>query len=221
MNFKTLSLLVVSDRPLLSEALLALLQVETGFEARALAHDALQSADPDAVSGLDLVVLLSDNSMDAETKLRDRCYNGPILKLISGPDMDLQSDCLLLPVRYPAILQKLRSLAVSYWFRDDLVIEIGPWVLRPAFKELMRHGDQAVALTDKEVEILIYLYRAGGKIISRDILLAEIWGYNADVSTHTLETHIYRLRQKTETEAEISGILITETGGYRLAAFGE
>jgi len=104
-------------------------------------------------------------STKAENLLRERLYHGPVLSLISAPDRDPPSDFLRLPVHYPALLQKLRSLATSYWFRDDLVLEIGPWMLRPAFKELIRQGSQAVALTDKEVEILIYLYRAGGKII--------------------------------------------------------
>lgn len=221
MNFKTLSVLILSDRPLFSEAILAQLQPETGFNARILPYVGTEIADLEASSGMDLVILITEQAGTIEKLLRSKFYRGPILNLVAALDPQSPLDALQLPVRYPAFVQKLRSLTSSYWFRDDLVLEIGPWTLRPVFKELIRPGEPSVALTDKEVEILIYLYRAGGKIISRDILLAEIWGYNAEVSTHTLETHIYRLRQKIETEPEISGILITETGGYRLAAFGE
>jgi DNA-binding response OmpR family regulator len=74
-----------------------------------------------------------------------------------------------------------------------------------------------IRLTDKETNILKYLYRAGGKVISREELLTEVWGYNAGVTTHTLETHVYRLRQKIEPDPTGPKILITEAGGYRLS----
>ena len=81
---------------------------------------------------------------------------------------------------------------------------------------LHKESGQKVRLTEKETSILKYLYRAGNKVVTRDILLNEVWGYNAGVTTHTLETHIYRLRQKIETEPSDAKILITEPGGYRL-----
>ncbi|MCZ6522531.1 MAG: helix-turn-helix domain-containing protein, partial [Alphaproteobacteria bacterium] len=73
-----------------------------------------------------------------------------------------------------------------------------------------------VRLTEKETAILKYLYRAGDKVVGREVLLNEVWGYNAGVTTHTLETHIYRLRQKIERDPSNARLLITEPGGYRL-----
>jgi DNA-binding response OmpR family regulator len=73
-----------------------------------------------------------------------------------------------------------------------------------------------VRLTEKETAILRFLYRAGQKSISREVLLQEVWGYNSGVTTHTLETHIYRLRQKIEKDAAMPEILVTEAGGYKL-----
>ena len=52
--------------------------------------------------------------------------------------------------------------------------------------------------------------------VSRETLLQEVWGYNSGVTTHTLETHIYRLRQKVEKDAASPQILVTEAGGYKL-----
>jgi DNA-binding response OmpR family regulator len=74
-----------------------------------------------------------------------------------------------------------------------------------------------VRLTEKETAILKYLYRAGDRIVTRDILLSEVWGYNSGVTTHTLETHIYRLRQKIERDPSHAELLVTESGGYKLA----
>ena len=76
--------------------------------------------------------------------------------------------------------------------------------------------NKKIRLTEKETSILKYLYRAGQKPVGRDTLLGEVWGYNAGVTTHTLETHIYRLRQKVEKDASAPAILVTEGGGYKL-----
>ena len=75
-----------------------------------------------------------------------------------------------------------------------------------------------VRLTEKETAILKYLCRTGNRVVPRDVLLSEVWGYNAGVTTHTLETHIYRLRQKIETDPSNAQLLVTEPGGYRLNA---
>jgi DNA-binding response OmpR family regulator len=218
MTYKTLSLLILAENALFAEALAAQLQDSSGFAVKLMSFADLPKQSAEAFSGLDLVLLVGAPAPDIEKMLRSNLYRGPVLQLARAEEGSDAPDIMRLPVRMAALFQKIRSLAASFWFRDDLVIEIGALRLRPAFKELMRKGEEPIALTDKEVEILLYLYRAGGKIISRDVLLAEIWGYNAQVSTHTLETHIYRLRQKIETDPEIGSVLITEQGGYRLAA---
>ena len=81
------------------------------------------------------------------------------------------------------------------------------WILRPTGRR--------IHLTEKETAILRYLYRAG-ETVPRETLLQEVWGYNSGVTTHTLETHIYRLRQKIEKDAAAPAILVTEAGGYKL-----
>lgn len=218
MNYKNLSLLIVSETALFSDALGAQLQQGAGFSVKSILPEDVKSAASETFLGVDLVIVTGAALANLEEMLRSKLYQGPILFASSEPEHDGDQSKIRLPVRYPVFLQKIRSLIGSFWYRDDLAISIGPFLLRPAFKDMLREGKPAIALTDKEVEILIYLYRAGGKIISRDVLLAEIWGYNAEVSTHTLETHIYRLRQKIEIEPEIGTLLMTEVGGYRLTA---
>jgi DNA-binding response OmpR family regulator len=101
------------------------------------------------------------------------------------------------------------------------VFSIGPYVFRPAAKLLQDPArNRKIRLTEKEAAILKFLYRAGARPVPRQVLLNEVWGYNAAVTTHTLETHIYRLRQKIEPDPSQSRLLITEGGGYRLDPIG-
>src|SRR5262249_29872639 len=96
---------------------------------------------------------------------------------------------------------------------EDAVFTIGPFTFRPSSKLLLNAKGNKVRLTEKETAILRFLYRAGQKPVSRETLLQEVWGYNSGVTTHTLETHIYRLRRKVVRDAITTTILVTETGG--------
>lgn len=96
------------------------------------------------------------------------------------------------------------------------MFSIGPYTFRPSAKLLVNERGSKLKLTEKETAILRFLYRAGQKVVTREVLLAEVWGYNANVTTHTLETHIYRLRQKIEQDPSNARILVTEQGGYKL-----
>lgn len=100
---------------------------------------------------------------------------------------------------------------------DDAVYRIGRYTFRPSAKVLLEADGKKIRLTEKETNILKFLYRSG-ETVARETLLHEVWGYNRAVTTHTLETHIYRLRQKIEEKPGQAQILITESGGYRLVA---
>src|SRR5216683_390960 len=119
---------------------------------------------------------------------------------------------------YDAILlARLRAHLRQHERSEDAVMTIGPYEFHPAAKMLVeKGGKKKIRLTDKEASILKYLFRAGDRPVARDVLLNEVWGYNAGVTTHTLETHIYRLRQKIEKDPASAVILITDRGGYRL-----
>ena len=128
------------------------------------------------------------------------------------------NDYIKKPFRLVELLAKMRVQIHQHEHSDDLVLSIGPYCFRPGVHLLMeKKTNRRVHLTDKETAILKYLYRVGNKVVGRDVLLNEVWGYNPEVDTHTLETHIYRLRQKIEENPSNNRILMTEPGGYRLA----
>jgi len=126
-------------------------------------------------------------------------------------------DYVTKPFRFGVLLARMRAHLRSHEQSEDATLTLGAWEFRPATKTLSDDTGRKIRLTEKETAILRYLHRAG-RSVSRDELLTEVWGYNAGVTTHTLETHVYRLRQKIEPDPAAAKLLLTEPGGYRLAS---
>lgn len=127
------------------------------------------------------------------------------------------NDYIAKPFRLAELLARVRAQLRIFENSEDAVFTIGPYMFRPSAKLLAEPTkNRRIRLTEKEAAILKYLYRAGARPVARQVLLNEVWGYNAAVTTHTLETHIYRLRQKIEPDPSNARLLLTEGGGYRL-----
>lgn len=149
------------------------------------------------------VIMLTGHDSDSDT----------ILGLDAGAN-----DYITKPFKFPVLLARIRAQLRQHEQSEDAVFAIGPYSFRPAVKMLTDEAGKKVRLTEKETNILKFLYRASDQVVARDVLLHEVWGYNAGVTTHTLETHIYRLRQKIEPDPSNARLLVTESGGYRLAS---
>ncbi|MBO6795781.1 response regulator transcription factor [Maricaulis sp.] len=158
--------------------------------------------------------------------MRKNGVSSPIV-MLTGQDTDADqilglesgaNDYVTKPFKFSVLLARVRAHLRSHEQSEDAVFQIGPYEFRPAMKLLVTEDERKVRLTEKETNILKYLYRAGGKPVPRDELLHEVWGYNPAVTTHTLETHIYRLRQKIEPDTSHARLLVTESGGYRLSS---
>jgi DNA-binding response OmpR family regulator len=134
-----------------------------------------------------------------------------ILGLESGAN-----DYVIKPFRFAVLLARIRTQLRQHETSEDAVFTIGSYTFRPSMKLLLDPKGSKVRLTEKETSILRYLFRAGQQPVSRETLLQEVWGYNSGVTTHTLETNIYRLRQKIEKDAAAPTILVTESRGYKL-----
>ena len=127
------------------------------------------------------------------------------------------NDCITKPFKFFMLLSKIRTHIWQYEGSGDSKFTVGPYIFYPSDKMLEETKEgKKIRLTDKETAILRFLLRAGDRVTSRGVLLAEVWGYNSNVTTHTLETHVYRLRQKIEPGRANARILVTEPGGYRL-----
>lgn len=148
------------------------------------------------------IIMLTGADSEADT----------ILGLDSGAN-----DYITKPFRLGILLARIRAHLRQHERSEDAVFRLGPYTFRPSAKMLLDPAtNRKIRLTEKETQILKYLYRAGESVIGRDELLNEVWGYNSGVTTHTLETHVYRLRQKLEKDPSNARILVTEPGGYRL-----
>ena len=188
--------------------------------------DALEIAKEKHFDAILLDVGLPDLDGREVCKLmRRQGVNAPIIMLTA---QDTESDTILglesgandyvtKPFRLGVLVARLRAHLRQHEQSEDAVFTIGPYTFQPSAKILLDgEKGQKVRLTEKETSILKYLYRSGQKVVKRETLLSEVWGYNSGVTTHTLETHVYRLRQKIERDPSSSVILVTEPGGYRL-----
>ena len=222
-------ILMIDDDAALRESLAEQLSVNGEFEA-VLASDAATGMALARAELLDLILLdvgLPDqDGREVCATLRKEGIRTPIIMLtgaaaeadtIRGLDAGA-NDYVSKPFKMGVLLARIRAHLRQHEQSDDAIFSIGPYTFRPSAK-LLLDGEKAnrkVRLTEKETAILKYLFRAGEKVVGRDMLLTEVWGYNAGVTTHTLETHIYRLRQKIERDPAAARILITEPGGYKL-----
>ncbi|MBP5858139.1 response regulator transcription factor [Marivibrio halodurans] len=221
-------ILIVDDDEALRVSLAEQLGLYEEFETteRANASEAIETAKADHFDAVLLDVGLPD--MDGREVCRVLRRSGVKCPIIMLTAHDSDSDTILgldagandyiaKPFRLNVLLARLRAQLRQHEQSEDAVFTIGPYSFRPATKLMLEVGtNRKVRLTEKETAILKYLYRAGDKVISRDVLLGEVWGYNAGVTTHTLETHVYRLRQKIEADPSNAAILVTESGGYKL-----
>ena len=219
--------LIIDDDDELRESLSEELRLYEKFEIllAATGGEGLKLARSEHIDLVLLDVGLPDiDGREVCKLLRRGSFKGPVVMLTaqtSDSDTILglgagANDYLIKPFKLGVLLARIRAQLRQYERSEDAVFTLGPYRFRPAAKMLVDDCGGKVRLTAMESSILKYLYFAGNRVVGRDVLLREVWGYHADVTTHTLETHIYRLRQKIEKDPCQAELLITEVGGYKL-----
>ena len=220
-------ILLIDDDDDLREALQEQLSLYEEFEisTEVNATKGIQAARSGHVDLLIVDVGLPDmDGREAVKIIRKNGVKAPII-MLTGHDTDSDTilgleaganDYVTKPFRFAVLLARIRAQLRTHEQSEDAVFTIGQYTFKPAQKLLVEGDGGKVRLTEKETAIMKYLYRAEQKIIGRDELLEQVWGYNSGVTTHTLETHIYRLRQKVERDPSNARLLVTESGGYKL-----
>jgi DNA-binding response OmpR family regulator len=225
-------ILIVDDDNALRETLAEQIAADGEFSADGAASAGEAEAKlSSAVARYDAILLdigLPDaDGRDLCARLRREGRRMPII-MLTGHDSESDvvrgldagaNDYIAKPFRLPELLARVRAQLRVFDNSEDAIFMIGPYSFRPSAKLLMEAArNRKIRLTEKESAILKYLYRAGGRPVGRQVLLNEVWGYSSAVSTHTLETHVYRLRQKIEADPSQPRLLLTENGGYKLDA---
>ena len=220
-------ILVVDDDDVLRDSLVEQLSLyeEFDIEQEGTAAKGIQKARQGRVDLLVMDVGLPDmDGREAVKLLRKGGFKAPVI-MLTGQDSESDTilgleaganDYVTKPSRFAVLLARIRAQLRQHEQSEDAVFTIGHYSFRPSAKMLVDERGQKIRLTEKETAILKFLYRAGEKVITRDVLLHEVWGYNSGVTTHTLETHIYRLRQKIEKDPSKAELLVTDVGGYKL-----
>ncbi|ERM02231.1 transcriptional regulator [Brucella intermedia 229E] len=222
------TILIVDDDEDLRSILVE--QLELCEEFQILQEDNATKGIQTARNGIvDLLIMdvgLPDmDGREAVKLLRKGGFKAPII-MLTGHDTEsdtilgLESganDYVTKPFKFAVLLARVRAQLRQHEQSEDATFIVGPpYTFKPGQKLLIDEKGSKIRLTEKEAAIIKYLYRAGDKVIGRDVLLEEVWGYNSGVTTHTLETHVYRLRQKIEKDPSNAALLVTESGGYKL-----
>jgi len=231
-------ILIVEDDMIQRENLVSLLReysagggfaVATVHEA-ANGEDALKIAESTEVDLAILDVVLAGGGMDGHeacAKLREMNFRGRIILLSgernTGDDkadgIDLGADDYMSkPFSSREMKARIESQLRAGESSSDPQLRFGPFSLFTGRREIVLGDGRKELLTDKEAGILHMLYLARGRVVGRQELLERVWGYNSRVNTHTLETHIYRVRQKIEPFPASPQYVVSDEGGYRLAS---
>jgi DNA-binding response OmpR family regulator len=219
--------LLIDDDAMLRSSLAEQIAAEDGYqvvEAGTCAEGRARAAE-----GLYAFIIVDVGLPDGDGRvlcraLRDDGISCPII-LLTAADSEADTiqgleaganDYVVKPFRFAVLMARIHAHLRSHGQSEDAAYSVGPYTFKPSAKTLIDSQNKKIRLTEKETNILKFLYRSG-ETVPRETLLHEVWGYNPAVTTHTLETHIYRLRQKIEANPGQARILVTESGGYRLA----
>ncbi|MBR1949049.1 MAG: winged helix-turn-helix domain-containing protein [Alphaproteobacteria bacterium] len=163
------------------------------------------------------IIVIDEN--EGLLKKEERNNNAPMILLTKEED-NVESKVqkiILKPFVLSRFFDALKSSINIFENSDEGNIEFNQYILYPSRKEIFNQRDETTTkLTEREVSMIKYLYKNADRTVSKNDLMQEVWEYSADVATHTVETHIYRLRQKIEQDNSDNQIIITSEGGYQL-----
>jgi len=215
-SFKNIT--IISDDIEFVNALGSLLEDAENYNIKVVNSTKLKTKDafgnlPEIIIVDSFNALLNKNFL---TESLSRMINLAPVIYLSQDDNDVNDTNFLKPIYFPQLLKAIKKEMRDFVINKNREIEIGPYFFNYLMKRLVTKTGSEIRLTEMETKILNFLYKSNGKLIKRDTLLTEVWGYKSEVMTHTLETHIYRLRKKISRNCISQTLLVSESGGYRL-----
>lgn len=225
---RKVNVLIVEDDEDLRGSLSDQLSLHEDYRSTAIgtARDALRATQQEHFDIVLLDIGLPDmDGREACRLMRRHGLHAPVIMLTAmdgDADMILgldsgANDYVIKPFRIAVLLARMRAQLRQHESSEDAVFSLGPYIFRPSARRLIdQESQREILLSEKECAILKYLYRAGDVPVTCDTLYNEIWDHTAPLTTHTLQTHIYRLRQKIESDPANPQIIKSETGGYRI-----
>jgi DNA-binding response OmpR family regulator len=222
------TLLLIDDDDDLREALAETLVLTDEFEVleASTAQEGLETSQSSRYDMILLDVGLPDmDGRDLCKLLRERGVNVPIIMLTgengeANEVLGLESganDYITKPFNSKILFARIKAHFRQFDQTEDASFSVGEAIFEPGNRLFIQPDSTKIKLTHKESGILKFLCKSDDRHAQREVLLREVWGYNSGISTHTLETHIYRLRQKIEIDPSHPSFLSTQNGGYTLA----
>ena len=184
-----------------------------------ISYDALP--DISLVKDKDCLIVFENSNIQ---NLLQYTNNNPVFLICDDKgDIPDDHDCeeiFTTPVRIGSLTESIKNFINRQMSHEEMAaIMIGDMELNPKTTQLIK-GETSVRLTEKEMDILLYIHKSidasDEDFVSKECLLNEVWGYAQNVETHTLETHIYRLRQKLKSYLNLHDFLMTNETGYYL-----
>ena len=150
-------------------------------------------------------------------KQKDFIANHNSIKICVGKKKDLQNNFdafLELPTTLKEINSAVESAVAKKRFNKNSSIEVKNYLLNKNEKKLSKYN-QFVTLTEKEIQLL-ELFLNNKSPVSKENILSSVWNYSSDADTHTVETHIYRLRKKVTDKFMDEKFILNNKDGYYL-----
>lgn len=227
MKYNQIEVLFFSKNVQLLNTFSSLFYDEDDFNFRGLSSiDELYDLSKTPINGVFLIDFLDDfpGSRLIFCKKNDKFLSSPIIFILQNKNLKVDFkkegftcfDVVLKPINLNELLSTIRTLLSNKTLSNELPIFIrGNW-FTPKKNIFENPLGGSVRLTEKETKIISFLYEGRGEVRSKDLILRGVWGYKKTISTHTLETHIYRLRKKLAIGLNEKDLILKSPKGYFL-----
>ena len=160
-----------------------------------------------------IIKVLNDKSLDNEIKDLNKKYLIITKKKLSN--FNNQYVLNDLPIKFTKLIEKFNIEFLKQQFNHQSEINIGDYKININSREIVSKNQLKLKLTEKEINIILYLSNTEGTVKINE-LQKNVWSYQLDLETHTVETHIYRLRKKFLKIFDDKNFILSKKSGYEI-----